>query len=166
MNAKNDALSHQIVSTLRSITQKIDTHSRELWVQFGVTAPQIGVLRFLAEVREATVTSLCHELFVTQQTMAGIVQRLESKGLIHRKKDPSDRRKVILALTSEGASFSQSLPNLLRDQFLERLMSMSLSRRQSLLDNLLELSHLLDVNSVQLVPFLYTDPPENSTRSP
>lgn len=161
MSTINDELSLQIVATLRSIAQEIDTYSRELWVKFGVTAPQIGVLRFLSVEKEAMVTTVCDELHVTQQTMAGILHRLESRGLVIRKKDESDRRKVILALTDEGTTFCQSLPNLLRDQFMERLMRLSSARRQAILDSLVDLSLMLDVDSPQYLPFLFTDPVES-----
>lgn len=160
MSTINDELSLQIVATLRSIAQEIDTYSRELWMKYGVTAPQIGVLRFLSVTKEATVTTVCAELHVTQQTMAGILQRLESRGLVVRKKDSIDRRKVILALTDEGTNFCQSLPNLLRDQFMERLMRLSAPRRQAILDSLVDLSLMLDVDCPQYLPFLFTDPSE------
>lgn len=163
MSVRNDEISLQIVSTLRSIAQEIDTYSRELWVQFGVTAPQIGVLRFLSIVNIASVTEVCVELSVTQQTMAGILQRLEARGLVSRQKDSLDRRKVLLSLTEKGRTISRSLPNLLRDQFMERLMSLSISRRQALLDNLLQLSQMLDVESPQHLPFLFTDPTPNES---
>lgn len=165
MSTSNDELSFQIVATLRSIAQEIDTYSRELWVKFGVTAPQIGVLRFLSARPEATVTAVCGELRVTQQTMAGILQRLESRGLVTRKKDTADRRKVILTLTADGERFSQSLPHLLRDQFMERLTQLSTSRRQALLDSLQELSTMLDVDAPQYLPFLFTEPSESATQA-
>ena len=39
-------------------------------------------------------------------TMQGVIKRLAARGLIHRRPDPDDRRRLILSLTTEGRALA------------------------------------------------------------
>lgn len=69
-----------------------------------VTFTQMMMLTALDEAPEKTRTlkSVEHQFGVAQSTAAGIVARLEKKGLIRALADPADRRIKILQLTEAG----------------------------------------------------------------
>jgi len=49
-----------------------------------------------------TVSELCEYLRLSRQNMAGVLNRLEDRGLINRKPDPVDQRSRRICLTEEG----------------------------------------------------------------
>ncbi len=66
-----------------------------------LTLPQYRVLVFLA-VRSRPATHVAALLGVSASTMTSVVDGLAARGLVSRSADPSDRRRVLLALTPEG----------------------------------------------------------------
>jgi len=69
----------------------------------GLTTLQYTALTVLQR-HPASLTSaqLARNSFVTAQTMADMVSALLDRGLIDRKRDPADRRRLVLTLTPEG----------------------------------------------------------------
>jgi DNA-binding MarR family transcriptional regulator len=69
---------------------------------FGVTAPQAGVLGRLFEEDGLSASELKARLFSDSSTIVAIVDRLEGKGLLTREDDPQDRRVNRLCLTDKA----------------------------------------------------------------
>ena len=84
---------------------------------------QLAVMRFTAELDETGLTpvqwaalmstsqnpgldqsTLSREIYIDTSTIAGVVDRLEARGLIQRRHSPEDRRVRLLYLTDEGAA--------------------------------------------------------------
>lgn len=53
------------------------------------------------------VTELASAEGVTQPSMSGIVSSLERAGLVERRRDPHDRRVVLVDITAAGANYLQ-----------------------------------------------------------
>ncbi|NLF03963.1 MAG: winged helix-turn-helix transcriptional regulator [Actinomycetales bacterium] len=73
----------------------------------GLTNVQFGVLNVLAGFGEASQRELCDALDLDRSTVAGIVARLEGRGLVERDRAPADRRRNIVRLTDEGTATLQ-----------------------------------------------------------
>ncbi|GHH63564.1 hypothetical protein GCM10017673_04710 [Streptosporangium violaceochromogenes] len=67
-----------------------------------ITAPQFGVLSTLAARPGIHQRVLCSLVALDSSTTADIVNRLVRSGLIHKRRDPGDRRRSLLELTSDG----------------------------------------------------------------
>jgi DNA-binding MarR family transcriptional regulator len=84
---------------------------------------QLAVMRFTAQLDETGLTpiqwaalmstsqrpgldqsTLSREIYIDTSTIAGVVDRLEARGLIQRRHSPADRRLRLLYLTDEGAA--------------------------------------------------------------
>ena len=82
---------------------------------------QLAVMRFTSELDETGLTpiqwaalmstsqspgldqsTLSREIYIDTSTIAGVVDRLEARGLIQRRHSPDDRRVRLLYLTDEG----------------------------------------------------------------
>jgi DNA-binding MarR family transcriptional regulator len=68
----------------------------------GLTALQYTALTVLERHPDLTSAQLARNSFVTAQTMADMVTTLQDRALIERHRDPADRRRLVLALTSTG----------------------------------------------------------------
>lgn len=68
----------------------------------GLTALQYTALTVLERHPDLTSAQLARNSFVTAQTMADMVVILCERGLIDRHRDRTDRRRLVLALTTQG----------------------------------------------------------------
>jgi DNA-binding MarR family transcriptional regulator len=70
----------------------------------GLTLPQFDVLANLGMSEGITQQELAERLLVTKGNVCGLLDRMESAGLVQRKPDPEDRRVNRLHLTRQGRS--------------------------------------------------------------
>jgi len=148
----------QIIVALRRISQAIDTYSRYLWQEHGLTAPQLGALRELKRHTDVTPGRLADLLHVTPQTMAGIVNRLMQRGLITRQRDERDRRSYMIHITDEGLRLADAAPSLLRDRFRSELASLEQWEQTQMLATLQRIATMMSAADVEDEPFLFHEP--------
>ncbi len=92
-----------IVTGLRRIVKALETYSRAVQREFGLTGPQLWAVKVLAR-GQLTAGELAQALAVHQSSVSVLVERLERRGLVRRTRDPDDRRVVHVALTARGAA--------------------------------------------------------------
>jgi DNA-binding MarR family transcriptional regulator len=80
----------------------LERRSRRMEKAIGLTAPQRLVLRFLGRFPGVTAGQLAKALHVDPGTLSANVRRLEARGLVERRRDPGDTRRVTLGLTRQG----------------------------------------------------------------
>jgi len=73
------------------------------WHQGSLSLVQLIVLTILEDRGPLPMSRLAETLDVSDASATGIVDRMEKRGLVERGDDPSDRRVVLVGLTSEGA---------------------------------------------------------------
>lgn len=90
----------RMLSTGNLITQEI---RRRLRGEFGATLPQFDLMAQLDREREGLrLGELSRRMMVTNGNVTGLVDRLESEGLIVRESADGDRRVTIARLTPRG----------------------------------------------------------------
>lgn len=75
---------------------------RGMLADAGVTEQQWRVLRVLEEEGPMDPTSIAERAVLLLPSLTRILQKLEDKGLITRKRDETDRRRQVIAATEEG----------------------------------------------------------------
>jgi len=68
----------------------------------GLTPAQFDVLATLGDTPGMTCKELGEGTLITKGTLTGVLDRLASKGLIHRCRGEADSRQVHVSLTPEG----------------------------------------------------------------
>ncbi|KAF1011246.1 MAG: Multiple antibiotic resistance protein MarR [Pseudomonas fluorescens] len=86
----------------------IDTHMEP----FGITAAQFKVMVIIAQFGIDTPTELCRQLSLDSGSMTRMIDRLEQKNLLARKRSEHDRRQLQLMLTEDGESLVGMLPEI------------------------------------------------------
>ena len=66
-------------------------------------------------------------------TMQGVIQRLGVRGLIARRPDPKDRRRLIISLSNEGKKTISKLVEFAKNITNETLAPLSLSEKNTFL---------------------------------
>jgi DNA-binding MarR family transcriptional regulator len=70
----------------------------------GLSNVQFGVLNVLHRTGGASQRELCDALDLDRSTVAGLVSRLEARGLVERARADADRRRNLVRLTAAGGA--------------------------------------------------------------
>ncbi len=87
---------------LKKTQHALRLHMDEALRNLDLTTPQYAVLAQLELNPGASNAALARSVFITAQTMHGIVSNLEKRGLIQRKSDTSHGRILCTELTDQG----------------------------------------------------------------
>lgn len=82
---------------------------------FDVTAAQFKIFIVIVFGKMNTPAELCRELGIDSGAMTRMLDRLDKKGLISRRRCPDDRRAVRVELTESGQKIADRLPNIVVD---------------------------------------------------
>jgi DNA-binding MarR family transcriptional regulator len=91
----------------------------------GVTGPQRLVLRILAMQPEIAPTELARVLFFHKSTVTVILRSLERGKLVRRSPSTTDRRAVVLVLTSKGRRVANQRTGTVEAVFRKTLATMN-----------------------------------------
>jgi DNA-binding MarR family transcriptional regulator len=80
-----------------------------IWREAQLTLGQVRVLRKLAR-QPRSLSRLGDELALAPPSVTRLIDRLEERGLIERRRDPDDRRRVVATVTEEGRRLVSALP--------------------------------------------------------
>jgi DNA-binding MarR family transcriptional regulator len=146
------------MAALRRIIRAIDLHSRALVQRYGLTGPQLVVLKELVERFPQTVSALASEVNLSQATVTGILDRLERKEMVLRERDPSDKRKVLVSPTRAAEEVLAGAPPLLQDHFTAAFANLAEWEQTQILSSLQRIVALMEADSVDAGPILTTGP--------
>lgn len=91
---------------LWAIDHALQSHSKRMARELGVTGPQRLALRVLAHYPALTAGQLAALLHLDPSTLTGVIRRLQVRNLVLRKLDPDDRRRYRLALSRSGRALA------------------------------------------------------------
>jgi DNA-binding MarR family transcriptional regulator len=91
-----------VANELRPVLLRLARELRKETEQLGMTSRQVTLLWLIRGRPGLSLRELAAEEGISAPALSGHVDRLEKAGLIARVRDGDDRRRVGLALTSEG----------------------------------------------------------------
>lgn len=147
-------LEEQVLVALRQITRAISVHSHDLQQNYGLTGPQLIVLRELDRREESTGGELARAASVSPATVTGILDRLERRGLVQRSRSAQDKRRVMARLTDAGKMVLRSAPLPLQTQFVAALRELQPWERTSILSCLQRVAALMRADVLAPLPDL------------
>jgi DNA-binding MarR family transcriptional regulator len=87
-----------------SVARQLREASHESLAPWDITPAQLRALRVLKHHETLRLSELSDHLRIAARSATEVVDALESRGLIQRRPDPSDRRATLVELTEHGAS--------------------------------------------------------------
>ena len=104
MKDKNELLKldNQLCFMLYACSRALTKKYRPLLDNLGLTYPQYLVMLVLWEGDGIPVKQLSSKLYLDTGTLTPLLKRLESSGLITRKRTSLDERSVVIKLTDDG----------------------------------------------------------------
>jgi DNA-binding MarR family transcriptional regulator len=106
-----DFNAYLVTGRIARISTHIARRQEEVFGRFGLNRGEVGVLsalRTAAPPHELSPTQLFKGLMLSSAGMTSRLDRLESRGLVARKADPSDRRGILVQLTPKGGELVDS----------------------------------------------------------
>ena len=135
-----DAANYErMLFSIRRIIRAVEINSRKLSSEFNVTGPQLVCLTTVVNEGPITATTISKKISLSASTIIGIIDRLEEKRLLERKRDSADRRNVYITATDTGRKLVEEMPQPLRYPLktaLERLSVEEQSHVADLLDRM------------------------------
>jgi DNA-binding MarR family transcriptional regulator len=89
---KLSALAREIDGHLHAVQAALRQPIQSEIARGGLTGPQVTVLDTLFHHPGLSLKELCAEIGLAHSTVSGIIDRLESRGLLERRKDRDDGR--------------------------------------------------------------------------
>ncbi len=101
-------LDHQLCFALYSASLAMTKLYKPLLQPLGLTYPQYLVMLVLWESDGITVSQLGERVALDSGTLTPLLKRLEAAALLHRLRDTTDERRVLLQLTPAGRALKRS----------------------------------------------------------
>ena len=96
------ALASRLAYLLKHAQLRLAELTGAAMAPFGVTGRQCAVLIAVDSQPPLSQQGVARRLGVDRTTMVALIDELEGKGLVQRRRDPDDRRKNVVALTETG----------------------------------------------------------------
>jgi len=140
----NNTRESDVISLLAALArahQKFSLFDAELHrlAVSGLTAPQAKVIFCLGNTDGLPCSEITELTLITKGTLTGVIDRLETKGLVQRWSDGDDGRKIIVDLTRLGQRvFRREHPRYLAqmNSRLENFSTRDLKQAANLLDRI------------------------------
>lgn len=133
-----------VLKAIRRIIHLVDRRSKKVARATGLTIPQIVVLKAVRDLGEVPTNRISASADLTAATVVTILDKLEAKGLVERRRSTEDRRVVYTRLTRQGSETVEAAPPLLNAAFVEAFSEMSDQRRRRMIAALTEVAELFD----------------------
>jgi DNA-binding MarR family transcriptional regulator len=151
-----EKISEEILIALRRIVRAIDLHSRRLAEEYGLTGPQVVLLREVVRSGEVHVAELAKNISLSHATVTDILNRLERRELIVRKRSAMDRRRILVRPTADAVALIKSSPPLLQEQFSAQLARLNDWELSQILSVLQRVALMMDAKQIDASPLLST----------
>jgi DNA-binding MarR family transcriptional regulator len=101
------ALDRQVCFALVTTARRVVSIYGPVLEPLGLTHPQYLVMLALWESNPRRVRDLADALYLEPPTLSPLLKRLESAGLIERRRDPDDDRALAVSLTPAGLALRE-----------------------------------------------------------
>ena len=148
-----------VLDSLRQIVRALRLVAKAAETELGISTAQLFVLQVLAETEGATINEIAERTCTDQSSVSVIVSRLVQGGLVNRRRDPADARRVIVTLTDEGIGLLDRSPPTIQVRLIDALGRMPATRRRVLARELSLLAGSVEAND-RAPPMFFEERPD------
>jgi DNA-binding MarR family transcriptional regulator len=147
-------ISDEILVALRQITRAIDLHSKQLVQKYGLTGPQMLLLKEISRTKRIASGVLSRHASLSQATVTSILDRLEKSGYVKRIRSDEDKRVVFVEPTEKTNKIFENAPPLLQETFTEQLQQLTPWEKTLILSTLQRVAGMMEAQALNVAPFL------------
>src|SRR3954466_12416842 len=145
----------EVMDAIRRIVQRLRVFSRRGEREVGPSGPQLFVLQLLADHPDQSVGALAEWTLTHQSTVSTVVAPLIRRGLVSRRVDEEDGRRVALSLTRSGQAVLLRSPTAPQAALIRALERLPARTRRSLADGLSALLSEMGAASASPAPLFF-----------
>ncbi|WP_288221669.1 MarR family winged helix-turn-helix transcriptional regulator [uncultured Clostridium sp.] len=112
--------------------------------EFGLNISEFGVLEMLYHKGDQPVQKVAEKILVTSGTITYVINKLEKKNLVIRRKCDKDKRVFYVSLTEEGREFIHHIFPKHKDFINNLFKDLDEENKKQLLENLIKLRKVLN----------------------
>jgi DNA-binding MarR family transcriptional regulator len=112
-NRDSSALIHELAHALSRAERSVVRQLARILDDERVTVDQWRILQLLADGRGHRMSELSEFAFLPAPSLTRVVDRMVTDGLVHRRIDTLDRRRVLVHLTARGRALNRRLADVL-----------------------------------------------------
>lgn|SRR5690606_3155822 len=146
----------KVLVALRRVIRATDLHSKQLVKTASVTGPQLLLMQAIQRQENAIISELAREVSLSQATVTSILDRLEKRELILRRRSKEDKRKVHIQLTEHGRQLLETAPTALQHEFAQKFSALEDWEQSMILSSLQRIAGMMDATDIDASPFLET----------
>lgn len=152
----------ELLIALRRINKATDRGAKRLAKETGLTTPQLLVMQAISDAASLTVSDIAREINLTQATTTSIVNGLVRKGLLEKRRDVTDKRRVFVSPTQAGRQLIRDAPKTLQDLLDRRFNALEAWEQSFVLAAVQRLAALMDAEGIDAAPVLHAGAIENA----
>jgi DNA-binding MarR family transcriptional regulator len=122
---------HEVLEVVPIVFRVIRTELRKYGAK-EMSVPQFRTLAFVYRKESASLSEVADHIGLTLPTMSTLVDGLVDRGLINRREDREDRRRITLTLTEPGRARFESARGATMVNLEQRLRHLSASDRATI----------------------------------
>jgi DNA-binding MarR family transcriptional regulator len=134
----------EFLQSLWRLNHALERLSGRMETALGVTAQQRLIIRWIGAYPGIVAGELAQVLHLDRGTVSASLKRLEAKGIIERRQDKEDRRRMPLHLTRKGKGLNRPTEGTAEHAVVRLLRGKHRTHTQSTREILEELAALLD----------------------
>ncbi len=143
-----------VLIALRRLIRAADIHSKRLVKTAGLTAPQLLLMQGIRDSGDATIGELAKQINLSQATVTTIIDRMENRELVYRKRSQVDKRKVYVYLTPKGDELLDNAPTPLQQTFVTQYLQLEPWEQNMILSSLQRVAKMMDAEGIDASPVL------------
>jgi MarR family transcriptional regulator, organic hydroperoxide resistance regulator len=152
-----DMAIQETMQSLRRIFKAIENYSQDVFSEFGITGPQLWVLKTILENGSLPLGELSKKMYLHPSTITGVVDRLESKGYVRRDRNSEDRRVVNVRLTPAGEALATRAPSPAQGKMIYGLRNLAEEELTGIYRSVQKLVEIMEVQDLKVTFFFHQD---------
>ena len=137
-----------IIDNLRRVFQVVNEFSKRAEKETGLTGPQLWAIKVISDSEVIKVSELARKMYLHPATVVGILDRLESRGLVARTRSTEDRRVVYVDLTELGEDLVKQAPEVVQGVLVRGLEQLPKDELLAIADSLEQLVGIVGAQGV------------------
>ena len=127
-----DADISRSLDAIRAVVRALRINTRAIELEIGISLAQLFVLQQVADRPATSLNDLAERTATHQSSVSVVVRRLVDRGLVTRRADTADKRRVQIELTSAGEKLLVGAPETIQVRLVAALQQMQSGERKQL----------------------------------
>jgi DNA-binding MarR family transcriptional regulator len=153
MTVSRDVAVSEIMQSLRRIFKAIQEYSHEVLEKYGITGPQLWVLKTIFLGGSLSLGNLSKRMYLHPSTITGLIDVLERKGCVARVRDQEDRRVINILLTAKGKRLAEKAPNPAQGKMIYGLNKLKKEELNLIYDSVQKMVDIMEAQRVKVTFF-------------